>query len=228
MAALRPALAYLYTYDGITGKLSSERVRVPGEHPPLSPLKSATAAGAQSATVRTLDKDVPLLVEVVHVGDGDGDVVYFAARSDARRRTTPDSSDTEDDPEDEGVPARRARAVQQALRTVLEVELLARQLEEQLTCVDDVEEDEGAEAEQVVNLEGQEGGEEEDGNDGEEVEEEAVGRNVQRDDGCKQPDMCKPSLRTSCSTVRRTQNETGRNTPGKSHPSPVNRAFNDM
>ncbi|KAJ3018982.1 hypothetical protein NUW54_g204 [Trametes sanguinea] len=77
MAAVHPAFAYLYTYDGITGKLSSERVRVPGEHRPLSPLKPATSAGAQSATVRTLDQDVPLLVEVVHVGDGDGDVTIF-------------------------------------------------------------------------------------------------------------------------------------------------------
>ncbi|KAL7277061.1 hypothetical protein ACG7TL_008906 [Trametes sanguinea] len=154
MAALHPALAYLYTYDGMTGQLSSERVRVPGgyrtkDSSPFS-VDPASSAKTQSATVRTLDKDMPLLAEVIPVGDGDA--VYFAERGEARRPASPASSDTDDESEDEDAPARRPRAVQQALQTVLDVELLARLLEEQLSCVEDLEDDAGSE--QVVPEEG--------------------------------------------------------------------------
>ncbi|OSD05008.1 hypothetical protein PYCCODRAFT_1274350 [Trametes coccinea BRFM310] len=231
MVALYPALAYLYTYDGMTGQLSSERVRVPGGHRTNDsspwPANVAAFARTQSAIVRTLDKDVPLLAEVIPVGEGDA--VYFAERGEARRPASPASSDTDDESEDEDAPARRPRAVQQALQTVLDVELLARLLEEQLTCVEDLEDDAGSE--QVVPEEGNDDGEQEDGNDGEEVVGAAVERALGQEGNANEERavVCRTALQASWSTVhlKVERDDAGRN-GAESFNRLVNGAFNDI
>ncbi|CDO71003.1 hypothetical protein BN946_scf184844.g7 [Trametes cinnabarina] len=142
-------VAYVYTYDGTEGKLSSELMRVPGgcgphlPSPPSSPCFS-TAATCQ-AGLRTLGKDTTGAIEAVPMGHGE--VVYFVQRGKGLASASADSessdSDGESEDEKENAGVRPwSRQVRRAIRTVREVELLGRRLEEELTCVEADEEEE--------------------------------------------------------------------------------------